>query len=170
MAYSRHELFVLRNRIPIAGLIEQLGIPAKISEGCFRFCCPVCRKCNTGVNPCTNLARCFGCETNYNPIDLVMLVKRLDFNRSVKFLKSIYNQQNKPAATSLSENDAAAGIPESIGHILTSMASVWKNEPHPPSKNTNNRPIVEMLRDRVEQLERQVHHLSEQIKIIEQSR
>jgi hypothetical protein len=170
MAYSRHELFVLRNRIPIAGLIEKLGIPAKMSEGCFRFCCPVCRKCNTGVNPRTNLARCFGCETNYNTIDLVMLVKRLDFNRSIKFLKSIYNQQNKPAATSPSGNDAAAGMPEAIGHILTSMASAWKDGPHLPSKNTNSRPTVEMLRDRVEQLERQVYHLSEKIKAIEQSR
>lgn len=170
MTYSRHELFALRNHIPIANLIEQLGIPAKTSEGYFRFCCPVCKECNTSVNPRTNLARCFRCETNYNTIDLVMLIKRLNFIRSVEFLKNIYDQRNKPAAASPSTNDTATGMPESIGNILKSMEPAWQGGSNPPSKNATRNQTLEMLNQRIEQLECQVNHLNEKIKAIEQNR
>jgi len=61
--FSSQELFELRNFIPMEMLIrEQLEIPSKISEGVFRFLCPICNEFQTAVNPTSNLARCFRCE------------------------------------------------------------------------------------------------------------
>jgi hypothetical protein len=88
--FTSGELFQLRNRIPVDWLIkEQLNIPSKLSEGIFRFLCPLCNELQTATNPKTNLARCFRCETNFNPIDLVMVVKGVGFVESVKYLKPL---------------------------------------------------------------------------------
>lgn len=98
--FTGHELFKLRNLIPVDKLIkEQLNIPSKISEGYFRFLCPVCNEFQTATNPKTNLARCFRCERNFNPIDLVMVVKDVGFVESVKYLKALLsNIPNGPVA------------------------------------------------------------------------
>lgn len=74
--FTGNELFRLRNLIPVDRLIkEQLNIPSKDSEGYFRFLCPLCNEFQTATNLSTNLARCFRCEKNFNPIDLTMMVK-----------------------------------------------------------------------------------------------
>jgi len=168
--YTRNELFVLRNHIPVEALIQQLGIPSKLSEGCFRFCCPVCLEFNTGVNPATNLARCFRCEKNYNTIDLVMLVKKSDFLRSVKFLKTIYEQKNNPAAPSPSISQPPSGQPISIGNILKAMAPALQNRTEVPSQNTKSQLTMEMLNERIRQVEHQIIHLTEKIQAIELNR
>jgi hypothetical protein len=164
--YTSNELFVLRNHIPVDSLIEKLGIPSKMSEGCFRFCCPVCREFDTGVNPRTNLARCFRCEKNYNTIDLVMLVKRSDFIHSVKFLKTIYEKKIIPVTTPLSIKKAATGQPVSIGNILKAMEPALKGPTITP-KTEKSKLTVEMLHVRVSQLEQQVNHLTQKIKVLE---
>jgi len=88
--FSSKELFELRNAIPMDMLIkDHLHIPSKISEGTFRFLCPICNEFQTAVNSSTNLARCFRCEKNLNTIDLVMKVKRFGFKDSVMFLKKM---------------------------------------------------------------------------------
>jgi hypothetical protein len=88
--FTGNELFKLRNLIPIDRLIkEQLNIPSKDIEGFFRFLCPLCNEFQTATNPKTNLARCFRCQTNFNPIDLVMIVKGIGFVESVKYLKPL---------------------------------------------------------------------------------
>ena len=85
--YSKKKLRCLRNDIPIVDLIaDGLCLPHKTSEGHFRFLCPLCHEFNSAVNPSTNLARCFRCEKNYNPIDLVMVVKDYSFRDAVEFL------------------------------------------------------------------------------------
>ena len=100
--FSSKELFELRNAIPVDMLIkDELHIPSKISEGSFRFLCPICNEFQTAVNPSTNLARCFRCEKNLNTIDLVMKVKRFGFKDSVMFLKNLLKKVL---------NDLAAGI------------------------------------------------------------
>ena len=92
--FSSKELYELRNSIPIAVLIEtELGIPAKISEGVFRFLCPLCNEFQTGVNPKTNLSRCFRCEKNFNTIDLVMICRSIGFVESVKYLQTMLNSR-----------------------------------------------------------------------------
>ena len=88
--FSSQELFMLRNHIPIDTLIEKhLKLPSKFSEGFFRFLCPLCNEFQTATNPKTNLARCFRCERNFNPIDMVMIYKGLKFVDGVKYLKTI---------------------------------------------------------------------------------
>lgn len=88
--FSSRELFELRNTIPMEMLIkDRLQLPSKISEGVFRFLCPVCNEFQTAVNPATNLARCFRCEKNFNTIDLVMVVKGVGFKESVLFLQHL---------------------------------------------------------------------------------
>ncbi len=94
--FSSQELFELRNAIPVDMLIkDRLQIPSKISEGVFRFLCPICNAFQTSVNPATNLARCFRCERNFNTIDMVMSVRRLGFKESVLFLKQMMGKVSK---------------------------------------------------------------------------
>jgi len=88
--FSSRELFELRNSILIDVLIEkELAIPSKISEGFFRFLCPLCNEFQTAVNPKTNLGRCFRCEKNFNTIDMVMAWHNTGFVDSVKYLQTI---------------------------------------------------------------------------------
>jgi DNA primase len=115
--FTGNELFKLRNLIPIDNLIEeQLNLPSKISEGYFRFLCPICNEFQTATNPKTNLARCFCCEKNFNPIDLVMIVKGVGFIESVKYLKKLLPEKpDGPMAGQQHLNQMIAGIGKSIG-------------------------------------------------------
>ncbi len=91
--FTGNELFKLRNLIPINVLIEKkLMIPSKVSEGFFRFLCPLCNEFQTATNPKTNLARCFLCEQNFNPIDMVIICRKISFVESVKYLKAVYQE------------------------------------------------------------------------------
>ena len=88
--YSKETLHRLRNLIPITELIVHvLDIPAKTRDGYLRFLCPLCSEFLTACHPKTNLARCFRCECNFNPIDLVMVVKGVNFREAVEFLLHI---------------------------------------------------------------------------------
>jgi len=91
--YSKEKLRILRNEIPIAQLISDfLRIPCKVSDGYFRFLCPVCSEFNTATNPKTNMARCFRCEKNFNPIDIVMTVKCCNFREAVELIDGLQNR------------------------------------------------------------------------------
>jgi len=93
--FTPNELFELRNHIPIAALIEDyLKMPTKISDGQFRFLCPLCGEFQTATNPKTNLARCFRCEQNFNTIEMVMTCESTPFVDSVHILKT-YQQELK---------------------------------------------------------------------------
>jgi DNA primase len=90
--YSKAFLKMLRNEIPIAILIgDLLNLESKLSEGHFRFLCPICSGFNTATSQKTNLARCFRCEKNFNPIDMVMVVKRVGFVDAVEYLNEIFS-------------------------------------------------------------------------------
>jgi len=92
---SKEILRQLRNDIPIEQLIAHvLEIPHKHSEGYFRFLCPVCYEFNTATKKETNLARCFRCRRNFNPIDMVMTYAGLDFLETVRFLIPVLTQLN----------------------------------------------------------------------------
>ena len=87
-------LYRLRNHIPIAELIVRgLRLPCKRSEGFLRFLCPICQEFRTACNPQTNLARCFLCEKNFNPIDLVMLVRQCTFRQAIDYLTPIMEER-----------------------------------------------------------------------------
>jgi hypothetical protein len=92
--YPKALLRRLRNDIPVARLIKDvLDLPSKMSEGYFRFLCPLCSEFNSATNPKTNLARCFRCKRNFNPIDMVMIVRRCNFAQAVKFLLALSVRQ-----------------------------------------------------------------------------
>ena len=108
--YSKELLKVLRNEIPIALLIaDLLKMEHKLSEGYFRFLCPICSEFNTAVNPRTNLARCFRCETNFNPIDMVMQVNRVGFVDAVQYLNEILRSRSQ-LETMLADSKLAFGL------------------------------------------------------------
>ena len=87
---SASRLRELRNDVPIAEVIQiQLSLPAKERDGFLRFLCPLCHEFNTATNPKTNLARCFRCQRNFNPIDMVMAARDYAFLDAVKFLEDV---------------------------------------------------------------------------------
>ena len=88
--FTRQLLYRLRSEIPIAELIaDHLDWPSKLREGRFVFVCPRCGEMLSGVNPKTNLSRCFRCEENFNTIDFVMLATQRDFVEAVEFLTEL---------------------------------------------------------------------------------
>ena len=93
---NRTYLRRLRNQIPIAQLIAgTLQIPHKIAQGRFRFQCPLCQAFHTATNSKTNLARCFCCKKNFNPIDIVMTNNKLSFLEAVDFLEPLLPQHDQ---------------------------------------------------------------------------
>jgi hypothetical protein len=95
---TKEHLRQMRNRIEIIPLIaDVLDIIYKTHDGRFRFMCPLCHDFDTAANPDTNLARCFRCKRNFNPIDMVMTVKRYSFMQAVRFLEPILDQRLAPA-------------------------------------------------------------------------
>jgi DNA primase len=81
----------LRNGINIDEVIGALGLETRRGTDLLRFGCPRCHGFHTATNPKTNLARCFDCKVNFNPIDLVMETTGCNFIDSVEFLKKQIN-------------------------------------------------------------------------------
>ena len=120
---SKELLYDLRNKIPIRGLIEnELGVRCHTESGIFRFECPLCGSFHTSVMKTENLARCFKCETNFNPIDMVIAVKKTGFRQSADFLAGLPESgvSAKPAA-----------IPARGPSGLVSLSSVFSNMVEP---------------------------------------
>jgi hypothetical protein len=110
--YTKQTLRRLRNDIPIAILIADiLDMPHKAVDGYFRFLCPLCGGFDTATNPKTNLARCFSCQKNLNPIDLVMIVKRQNFREAVQFLLEITTIDAKKFCAKLAASMSAESQP-----------------------------------------------------------
>lgn len=86
MRFTREHLRRLRNDIPIEDVIVELDLTRKHRDGYLRFLCPHCQDFHTAVHPRENLARCFRCRVNFNPIDLVMTVSKATFREAVEAL------------------------------------------------------------------------------------
>ncbi len=87
MRIAPQRLRRLRNEVDIDGVIGDLEIPTRERGGWLRFLCPLCGEFDTAINPKTNLARCFRCRRNFNPIDLVMVDRRGNFLDAVAYLE-----------------------------------------------------------------------------------
>ena len=88
--FSSEFLRSMRNDIAISDLIRyHLDLPWKDRDDYLRFLCPLCDEFHTATNSETNLARCFRCRINFNPIDLVMAVEGCRFVDAVKFLAQL---------------------------------------------------------------------------------
>jgi hypothetical protein len=181
--FSSSLLYALRNEISVQMLIEKtLSIPCRVTEGRFRFLCPLCSGYDTAVNPKTNLARCFRCEKNYNTIDLVMLDRQADFVQSVKFLQSIHQKDdnhqdlktistsNHQAQKRMNPQTPSEASPRSIGEILHSVLprinGITKNHSVPSRSSLPMavRPIT--VEDRIVKLEQEIKLLDRQMKKI----
>jgi DNA primase len=102
-------LRALRNDIAMAPLIRcHLHLPTKERDGWLRFLCPLCGEFHTAVNPKTNLARCFRCRVNFNPIEMVMAVSPCRFVEAVKILTPLLAAQ-PPASPSATMTHPAHG-------------------------------------------------------------
>ena len=102
----------LRNDIPINDVIQHyLDIPTKFREGFLRFLCPVCAEFNTATNPATNLARCFTCSRNFNPIDIVMVVRKCSFLAAVEFIQNYQHNQSEQQKVIAQLIDRLARLP-----------------------------------------------------------
>ena len=90
--YSANLLRRLRNQIPIdAVIVDLLNLEVKNDHNILRFRCPLCYNFHTATNHKTNLARCFDCQKNFNPIDMVMTVGKCGFLDAVEILKDRIN-------------------------------------------------------------------------------
>lgn len=91
--YPDDFLRMLRNDIPIDEVIvDLLNLEVQKDRKTIRFRCPLCYNFHTATNHKTNLARCFDCEKNFNPIDMVITVGNCGFVDAVKILKDRFNQ------------------------------------------------------------------------------
>jgi hypothetical protein len=80
---TRDYLRRLRNEIDFGHLLHYLRWPHWRTDGKLNFVCPTCSESQTSVNPKTNLARCFHCKKNWNPIDFTMEVYNVEFLEAV---------------------------------------------------------------------------------------
>ena len=87
-SYTDGFLRRLRNEIDIDQVIDTLALETRTNTKYHRFRCPACHEFHTATNAKTNLARCFDCKINYNPIDLVMAVTAQSFVETVEYLKT----------------------------------------------------------------------------------
>jgi CHC2 zinc finger len=86
--YPADFLKMLRNQIPIEKVIvTMLNLEVRHTAKWLRFRCPLCYNFHTATNRNTNLARCFDCKQNFNPIDIVMAVGECTFVEAVEYLK-----------------------------------------------------------------------------------
>jgi len=91
--YSAGFLRRLRNEILIDEVITNLmNLEVRNVRDKLRFGCPLCYNFHTATNHVTNLARCFDCQKNFNPIDLVMTVEKCSFMDAVELLKNKVDQ------------------------------------------------------------------------------
>lgn len=120
--FTTEELFCLRNNLPIRLIITAvLNLNTRSHDGAFRFECPLCHGYDTATNPATNLGRCFACKKNFNPIDLVMVVRALSFRDAVTLLRKVRaNMPHAPSPTSTApapEQHAPLSAPRDLVRI-----------------------------------------------------
>lgn len=148
--FSAQQLVFLRNNIPINRVIETLlSVATGNNNGAPTFNCPACHSANTSINAKHNLARCFDCRQNFNPIEFVMHQRHTSFVDSVKWLKR-HHREPLPEKASSPQNPSAQPI--NIGEVLSGML---------PSlmKKTTADPLIKTLTKRVSDLEHRVEQL-----------
>lgn len=147
--FSAQELSFLRNGIPIEHVIVSfLSLQHRRDSDKLRFACPLCGGFDTSILLKTNLARCFACKRNFNPIEMVMAHLRLGFAESASWLKerNVKRGNEKPAA--YRKNQAS---PAKIGDILSGMLNIT-----PPPSQESPLPTIS---ERIANLEKKVEKL-----------
>ena len=152
---SKQELYRLRNKIRIDRLItDVLSIPSQTIDSRFRFCCPICKEYNTAVKLETNLARCFSCKKNFNPIDLTMLIKNMDFVAAVSFLRQSLEDDRNPTP----QSQAKRSLQKAPTHISNVLSSVI-----PGLRPNESLDAVQTFSERLLSLEKKVEQLTHRL-------
>jgi hypothetical protein len=191
--FSSSQLYAMRNQINIQRLIEKnLDIPSRVIKGCFRFLCPLCNGFDTAVNSKTNLARCFCCQKNFNTIDLVMVVRQMNFIDSVRLLQTIAQKScidHNPdyprtifgshvgVDDRIKPDTPPKKADRGIGHIGKTIDSILAQQhgDTPEKKTAGYKPDKSQaadqhtLQDRLVELERQLEHLRRLIQDLAQT-
>ena len=171
--FTDRQLYALRNDILVGTLMEKvLGVPFKLVGGYFRFLCPLCSAFNTAVNPETNLARCFDCRKNFNAIDLVMIIRKLDFVNSVRFLQKHHESASlrpKKEMKCADQPENHNNRPTHISHILDRLVSP-KQERIPPRCRPSPDERISSLEQKVDRLSNQLSDILKAIHIYSSSR
>ena len=137
---SKQQLFLLRNAIPIAYVIEHvLHLPTNCSDGILRFLCPKCQYFLTATNSSTNLARCFRCQINFNPIDIVIASKNISFLNAIQLLSPHIHYHL---------------LPTSKARGTARMGSFPSKSSTPPDKHLRHRSELTLLKDIFAQLKK----------------
>ncbi len=92
-------LRTLRNDVPVLSVIHTLHIPTKKRGARLTFRCPNCRRFHTATKAATNLAHCFPCQLNWNPIDLVIAERGCRFLDAVRYLQGLIGYQKGGVTT-----------------------------------------------------------------------
>ena len=149
--FSPRELTFLRNRVPVTQVIKTLlEMPTRSTNGKLSFACPLCGGFATSVNAAHNLARCFACRQNFNPIELVMHQLQTGFVDSVKWLKK--RIQTASALNNTHDAERTNRQPTPIGDIL---ADIMPTLAHGKLGAPSPKSITQRLSD----LEHRVRHL-----------
>jgi len=158
--FSAQELSYLRNEIPIERVIKIfLSLHTDSRSGKLSFACPLCHGSNTSINAKHNLARCFDCRQNFNPIEIVMHQLKIGFVDSVKWLKRHDHKTLKDAASASGRRRLT---PANIGDILPDIL------PEKPSKDsaTSHPQTIDQRVLNLEQRVRQLHLLIEDLRTV----
>ena len=83
------ELRRLRNDVPVAAVVDELGLPTGKRGTRHTFRCPKCSTFHTNVIHRANVAHCFRCDRSYNPIDLVIATRGGLFLDAVRCVAAI---------------------------------------------------------------------------------
>jgi len=181
--FSKDELYLLRNNIPIELLIEKtLKIPSKNTQGIFRFLCPSCNDFYTSVNFKNNLAKCFSCKNNFNTIEMVIEVKKIPFVQAVKFLQKHYDKlcpkkeisaqsprlyDNNICHYSANNTKSKRQNPEIATPISEIIPRLLQKVPYNDRTQKNNSPhISHHILKKLEQIEQDLNKLVQEVKQI----
>ena len=181
--FSDLYLYAIRNHIPINFIINDvLCLPSKISDGIYRFRCPLCGELNTGIKHETNLSRCFLCKVNFNTIEIVMAVKKSKFIPAVKLLgkylrknssgkltfqkekNRIENLLISPQTQNNSKREKSNDSPLAIGQIIPGLVSEINSR---VDQNDVRTPYDTLLK-RVESMEKKYDKLCFQVEKLHQ--
>ena len=178
--FTDQQLFNIRNHIHIQTVIENLlEIPSRQEESVFRFRCPLCAGYNTAVKTSTNLARCFTCGKNFNTIDIVMLVRDLDFVETVELLENYSKASSSGEKQHSCEYNKSSAIDQLSAEMkpcnqlvpIKDIIAQWFNNMNPMKSDHKVTPMqIFPSTEDVLRLERLVESLAQQIEYIKNTR
>jgi hypothetical protein len=157
--FSSGELVFLRNRAPIDRVVETLfDAPFQNKSGKRRIACPICGGLDTSIHAAHNLVRCFSCQRNFNPIELVMYQLKISFVDSVKWLQNRMSSVHQNILTNKINNAGPCAIGDILPHVMPS-----------PSQGKTDVPSLESIIEKISHLENRLKNIDRVISELQSS-